>query len=111
MGNYVCKKCGLGASSKCARSRSIFTENRNENLLSNILKYEIVKETPTSFDVALEWRYISKQHLAELGESPVEYVLKAIKLLSDEDIKHYACEHDWVLTAESCELGCCQKGE
>ena len=43
MSNYECKKCGMSASSKCARQRNVFPEDELATLIGNRIKIEAVR--------------------------------------------------------------------
>jgi len=110
MAKYKCSKCGTTASSKCAHSRHVFCDSRMEGLLSNLLKYEVIHEKAEVVTVQLSikrWR--------DTGDSDTALLYEAIQLIremSDEDARVYACgEHNWVLQSDTCELGCCTKGD
>lgn len=108
MAAYHCKHCGLGANSKCASSRNVFTEDRYETILGMVLKRHVTRDE-REIKVALNYRMIVDSADKVSDAQAIENVLMTIKELPDEVIKHYACDHVWVLDSDECELGCCHK--
>jgi hypothetical protein len=104
---YHCKKYGLGASSKCAKSRSVFTASTTENILSNVLAYDI-QPVKGGADVTL----ILKGQETGPDSEMLQRMFDLVRGLTDEEVKHYCCgRHEWVLDSPTCGLGCCKKEE
>jgi hypothetical protein len=102
MAGYKCAKCGADADSKCVYSRSIFLDDPSATILTHMLKRTVEPHRDGYNKYVFTFSTISKDEF---------HALKGLmNLLSAPGAMiNYACDHDWVLQAEKCELGCCHR--
>jgi hypothetical protein len=114
-GIYTCTACGETARSKCAAQRSIFPGNQLATMIGNrlISKVEVNKEgelwggkKAKEYKVTLEFYPV----IAE-GETtdPMQEMLNVLRTTDPEVLRIALCRHDWELTSETCEFGCCRR--
>lgn len=110
MSNYKCNKCGETASSKCARSRNVFPDNKTATLINNMLSVEINPAEGYS-DNVVEVRF----NLLVVPDDKTDrtaVILQALtnlKYLDEDNVAIATCKHEWELQADTCQLGCCTR--
>jgi hypothetical protein len=119
MGNYRCAKCGEAASSKCANQRNVFPSDLYATVLGNSLKIDAYrlgakKESYRRADTSDLWEvtYTFTVGVRAQDEAEAKAKQELSNFLIDipkESLKKALCEHDWELTAETCEFGCCKR--
>lgn len=136
MAGYKCPKCGETATSKCVGKRNVFPNDQLASLLTHSLKQEItydpvakkttiklisynfrddvgpdIEKNRASYEeakVKYNWTsdyepYISR----ELQDALMWDLIKEIRSLPEETLKHWNCSHNWELTTMKCDLDCC----
>lgn len=93
MPRYTCKHCGETCSSKNPTIRSVFPDDEKSAILSHMVNIDTapVDGIPETWDVTI-------QVLRRKGKTNVDAEHAALKLLrglSEENIKHWLCEHQW----------------
>ena len=107
MADYKCSKCGETAHSKCIYSRSIFGENQTAALLTHVLK-RTVEPFEDQHSNKPEFKYVFTY--TTVAENEFKALKSLVNLLSLPGVmESYACDHDYVLQDEECDLGCCHK--
>lgn len=125
MGNVVCRKCGMEASSKCPYCRSVFPENQIDAMLSVVIKHsvEIVHyedRCPYPKRERLKiWLDIHDDETEEDAWARLYYYLKNIiepyqpgdEKYSDHvkfpSLKEFCCHHGWVFKpGQKSSIGC-----
>lgn len=102
MALYKCSKCGLEADSKCIHQRNIFTEDQAASILTHMLKRTVEPDRDGYNKYVFTFTTISKTEFSALKG--------LVNLLNQPGVmEHYACDHEYVLMAEQCELGCCHR--
>ena len=91
MGNFKCKKCGAGCSSKCPSCRSIFPDNTREALLSHYLKI-YNKDGNIGFVVQYQPERTIVEEFKLLAET-LELMVNGKE--GYPTIEQYVCDHEW----------------
>jgi hypothetical protein len=116
-GEYLCPKCGETAFSKCGMQRTMFPSNQHATLISNkiILKSELLQEGETltgrmakEYKVTLEFYPVIVD--GDL-EDPEAALIGVVRSTDEATLKIALCNHEWQLTSETCEFGCCHRKE
>jgi hypothetical protein len=110
MARYKCSKCGEEGWSKCQWQRSFFSENKEADVLTWLMKYDI-KRSEKLTTVVLEF---PRAILENETMTDAELLMEAFDLVrtrSNEVLKSYVCDHRYELLSEKCDLGCCARKE
>ncbi len=109
MSAFHCKYCNATAISKCSKTRTVFPDDQTDAILSNILKYNIVRANPRAATVSLMVN-VPLEKGADIDRTDPELVEWALMLINELDpkmIKAYSCNHEWVIDEGKCMFGCC----
>ena len=102
-GNVVCSKCGATGDSKCPNSRTVFPDAQTDAMLSHTLK---IRSQDGWFGISVK-KYVdtfseSEQKYVPREESDSEALVRIFEYLTllerNEELKGYACVHQWVHT-------------
>lgn len=104
MSQWICRKCGCEAISKCVSRRNVFIRDDHVAMLQNLIEVENVDE-----HFADKTKYSRKRVIITLIVGVEENVLvEASKVLRgpDEVLIKASCSHDWRITEGECLFGC-----
>lgn len=111
MALYVCSKCGARADSKCARSRGVFLSDTLDVDGVVIKRHEYPEYGSSVVTLTVTDEVTVEDNVDD--EEAVEYILRAMRSALTQAtasrIIQAACNHDWRLESDQCELGCCYK--
>ncbi len=102
---YKCTKCGEGMSSKNPAIRSIFPDDGTAAVMTNITNVTTKKNELGKRVVVFEFPY------CDLGKDEPNDQLEMqcarnIKGLTDDQIVHWLCDHDWELVSGEVTVTC-----
>jgi hypothetical protein len=108
MARYICAKCGMGADSKCANSRSVFPDNEMDAAYSHYFHGEVSGGwAQASFNT------FEGDDARKAFTNLRNYLTRVLESNGGENdpptLEQWLCDHDWELVSPKCELGCCTK--
>ncbi len=92
---YKCTKCDEGMHSKNPRIRSIFCDDQTATVMTNIsnVMTDMDEETKKR-KVTFEFPWCDTD--PEMSDDELEMqCIKNIRGLTDDNVKHWLCDHDW----------------
>ena len=96
---YKCSKCDLTGSSKNIHTRSLFTDDRMASMLCNIINVETKRNDACLRVVTFEFPYgDSVRSENEPNDWLERKCVGIIRDLTDEQVFHWLCDHDWKQT-------------
>ena len=108
MPGYKCTKCDEGMHSKNPAIRSIFCNDQTATIMTNIVnvmtKMTLVAGVGRRV-VTFEFPYCDTDDKWTDDELEMQCV-QNIKHLTDDQIKHWLCEHDWELVSGEVTVRC-----
>ena len=117
-GIYVCTKCGLEGSSKCAGQRTMFPKWHGSAHLTTDhgVKYKLAyvrNEETGRMEVDPEGESLVLTEVFP-GDTQLERMQHLVKMVANEpehvqSFLYGLCDHRWKLTSAECQLGCCKK--
>jgi len=99
MPSYICSKCDLEAHSKNVRTRSIFSNNQNSALYSNLIKIKTEQKENRLRQVILTFPYMeSGDEVKPRSDEALELdAFKMVQEIEPDVLKYLVCAHKWEL--------------
>lgn len=119
MSGYECKKCGMGASSKCVNQRHVFPGDMLATCIGNMIRIDAYRmgskderytreadSDKWTVKYTFEATYISAQDEDEAIK--VARIDELLLTADRESLRKGLCDHDWtIMPGQTCMFGCC----